>query len=131
MSTLAFATIPERFRTEASSMFSLMRNLGSSIGVSVVMAFLARYIQINHASLAALITPFRDAMSFAPKAWDWSTAAGAMTLNAEVTRQASMIAYVDDFQLCMWVTLAAIPLIALLRGPPRGRKLDTLAAAME
>ena len=45
------------------------------------------------------------------------TPAGIAVLNNEVTRQASAIAYVDDFLLMMWVTLLAAPLLLLLRKP--------------
>ena len=39
-------------------------------------------------------------------------------VNGEINRQAAMVAYIDDFWLMMWVTLAAVPLVVLLR-PPR------------
>jgi DHA2 family multidrug resistance protein len=57
------------------------------------------------------------------------------TLNAEVTRQAATIAYLNDFQLMMWVTLAAIPLLVLLRrpgpAPQRAPSTSATAAALE
>ena len=62
LSTVAFATLEARFRTDAASLFSLVRNIGSSIGISVVTMFLIRNTQINHAELAAHITPFNPAL---------------------------------------------------------------------
>lgn len=58
LSTLAFATLEARFRTDATSLFSLTRNLGSSVGISMVMTLLAQNAQVNHAVLAEHVTPF-------------------------------------------------------------------------
>lgn len=85
---IAEATLPAELRNEATSMFSLMRNIGSSIGIAVVTALLSRNTQINHAVLSEHITPYnRQLEGFA--------ASGALAdpgtltqLNAEVTRQA-------------------------------------------
>ncbi len=117
LSTSTFATLAPHFRTEGTSMYSLMRNIGSSIGISVVVTLLARNTQINHASLAETMQPFRVALApeNLPKIWDWTTTAGTVALNAEVTRQALTIAYLDDFKLIMWITIASIPLLLVLR----------------
>jgi DHA2 family multidrug resistance protein len=103
-------------------MFSLMRNIGSSIGISVVVTLLSRGTQAAHAGLVETITPIRDAVrpEALPQAWDWTTTAGAAALNAEVTRQASLIAYLADFRLMMWITLLAVPLVMVLAAPKRG-----------
>ncbi len=121
LSTLTFATLAPKYRNEGSSMYSLLRNLGSSIGVSIVVARLAQMTQVNHAVIAEHVTPFRDALNPAilPQAWNWTTQAGAMALNAEVTRQAATIAYVDDYRFLMYVLLAAAPLVVLLRPPKK------------
>ena len=55
---VAFATLKSSLRNEGAAMFSLSRNLGSSIGISVVETLLTRNTQIAHASLAEHITPF-------------------------------------------------------------------------
>ena len=119
LSTITFATLAPQFRNEGTAMYSLLRNIGSSIGISVMMTLLGRNIQINHASLVTLLTPFSQALQSVGPVWDPHTAAGALALNGEVNRQAATIAYLEDFRLMMWVSLLAIPLIALLRGPRR------------
>jgi DHA2 family multidrug resistance protein len=96
-----------------------MRNIGSSIGISVVMTRLAQGTQVNHALLAESVTPFRPLLQF-PDAWSPATTAGLVALNNEVSRQAATMAYLQDFRLMMVVVLAAIPLLLLLRGPRRG-----------
>ena len=117
LSTVAFATLEARYRTDATSLFSLVRNIGSSIGISVVIMFLTRNTQINHAELSAFISPFNPVLwSISPQA-----ATGDPTALSQVDllvyQQAAMIAYVNDFKLMMLVTLAAIPLALFLRKP--------------
>ena len=120
LSTLAFATLRPELRTEASSLFSLMRNLGSSIGVSVMATLFAQNSQVNHAELAAHVSPFNPALdSFAMPSGmsvgEGGTAALAY-LNKLATTQAQMISYLDDFKMMAIVTLACIPMLLLLRG---------------
>ncbi|MES1151804.1 MAG: DHA2 family efflux MFS transporter permease subunit, partial [Dongia sp.] len=137
LSTITFSTLDPRLRTEAAGLFSLLRNIGSSIGISVVTALLSESTQINHAILAEHVTPFNPMMQWPqlPAAWSLDTTAGMAALNGEVTRQAATIAYLNDFQFMMWVTLAAIPLLVLLRrpgqAPQRGPSTSATAAALE
>ncbi|HEX6999471.1 MAG TPA: DHA2 family efflux MFS transporter permease subunit [Gammaproteobacteria bacterium] len=117
LSTAAFATLAPRYRNEGTAMFSLIRNIGSSVGISIVMTVLGQQTQVNHAALAEHVTPFRDALHapWLPPVWDWTTTAGAVALNGEVTRQAVTIAYLNDFRLMMYLSLLAAPLLLLLR----------------
>ena len=120
LSTIAFATLAPQLRTEAAGIFNLVRNAGSSVGVSIVMALLAANTQVAHASIAAHVTPYLHLRGAGlPLLWNPHSAAGLAALNLEVTRQAAMVAYVDDFFFMMVVTLAAVPLIALMRNPRR------------
>ncbi len=118
LSTIAFATLPQQLRTEGAGIFNLARNAGSSVGVSIVMAAFAANTQVAHASIAEHLTPFLRTPVL-PHLWNLRSAAGLAALDGEVTRQAAMVAYVDDFILMMVVTLAAVPLIALMRNPRR------------
>ncbi len=114
ISTVAYSTLPMAARTEAAGIFSLMRNIGSSVGISIVMTLLARNTQINHAEIASRLTPFGDSMAQLPATFG-DSAGGLAALNAEVTRQASGIAFLNDFWLMMVMTVVAIPLLLLLR----------------
>jgi DHA2 family multidrug resistance protein len=114
LSTVTFSTLAPHFRNEGTAMFSLMRNLGSSIGVSIMVTLLARQTQINHSILAEHVTPFNPNLG---GDWQADTSAGLMALNGEVTRQAAAIAYLDDFRVMMVIILLAMPLVALLRNP--------------
>ncbi len=113
----AFATLDPRLRTDGSSLLNLFRSLGASAGIAWMTVLLARNIQIAHADLGANITAATGSMV------DFSTTDRfqrlgdtAMSLiDAEVNRQAAMIAYIDDFWLMMWITLAAAPLVLLMK----------------
>ena len=119
LSTVTFATLPAELRTQGTSIYSLMRNLGSAIGISVTGALLISNTQLNHAEIAAYVTPFNHAlMSGAPSHfWNPMHAAGAAALNAVVTREATVIAYTDDFKLMMIISIIALPLVLALRKP--------------
>ncbi|MBE2276266.1 MAG: DHA2 family efflux MFS transporter permease subunit [Rhodobacteraceae bacterium] len=117
LSTVAFATLAPQFRADATSLFSLVRNIGSSIGISVVSYLLTRNIQVNHSELAAAINPFNPVLRQLSPAAVGGDASALSSLDGLVNAQAAMIAYVDDFWLMMWITLAAIPLAFLLKRP--------------
>jgi DHA2 family multidrug resistance protein len=117
LSTVAFATLDARYRTDAASLFSLVRNLGSSIGISIVTVVLARNVQINHAELSAGMTPFNPNLAGASPAAAGGDVAALSQIDNLVNVQAQMISYLDDFKLMMIVTLCAIPLALLLRKP--------------
>jgi len=123
LSTLTFVTTKPEHRLDATSMFSLIRNVGSGVGISVVTTVLAQMNQVNHAELAERITlnsqPVRDILSV-------PSTPGLMQsiLNSLVSQQSAMLAYLDDFQLMLWITLASIPIIFLLRRPKTQVKAD-------
>jgi len=134
LSTLTFATLPAQLRTEAAGLFSLMRNIGASVGISVVETLLARSIQINHAELAEHVNPYSAALRALPanSLWSMHTAIGQAMLNDEINRQASMMAYIGDFKFMMVVTLLVVPLLFLLRNPHhRPSRVAQLEGAVE
>jgi DHA2 family multidrug resistance protein len=117
LNVIAFGTIDAKFRTTAASLLNLARNIGGSVGISVVTLLLARNLQVSHSDLASHITPYalppiNPAITRGlPPVTDTMVA----MMDAEINRQALMIAYIDDFYLMMMVTLAAIPLLLLIR----------------
>ncbi len=116
LSTMAFSTLPGALRNEGTSFFNLLRNIGSAIGISVVETLLVRNTQSMHAALATHVTPYTALPGHVETVAEAPPAILA-PLNAELTRQAAMVAYNDDFQLMMVLTLAVIPLLFLLRKP--------------
>jgi len=121
LSAAAFSTLPTTLRTDGAAMFSLLRNLGSSIGVSVMTALLSQGRQLHRAHLVEHVTPFHPAMREAPEAWSLDSLSGLARLSAEVSRQADILAYLGDFRILMMVTLLPIPLLLILRPPRAGR----------
>jgi MFS transporter, DHA2 family, multidrug resistance protein len=117
---IAFATLPSAIRTEAASIYSLMRNLGSAIGISITGALLQINTQVNHALIAADVNPFNRALEAGAAArwWNPGSTHGLAMLNQEVTRQAAIIAYVDDFKLMLVLAIIVTPLLLLTRGSP-------------
>lgn len=128
LQTLAFETLATRFRTTGAALLNLSRNIGGSIGISVVSTELVRITQISHADIAAHVTQ-RNIPSLNPALLENLGRYGNAVLaylNAEVTRQALFIAYLDDFKLMMLVTFVILPLLLFMRrgnqvgggGPP-------------
>lgn len=114
LSTIAFSTIDPIYRADATSLFSLVRNIGSSIGISIVTVMLTHNLQINHAELAAGISPFNpNITSLLPSVNPTSL----QILDGLVNQQALMISYLDDFKLMMIITLCALPLAWILKKP--------------
>jgi DHA2 family multidrug resistance protein len=124
LSAATLSTLPAESRTDGAGLYSLSRNIGSSVGISVVNALLTRNTQVNHAAIAQHVTAVNRALENPAIAHAWSpfTAAGRAALDAVITTQAQIIAYIDDYKLLMIATLAVIPLVLVFRRPPRGRE---------
>jgi len=133
LSTVTFATLPAELRTQATGIYSLMRNIGSAIGISVTGALLESNTQINHALIADEVTPFNRGLwsGAAFRFWDPLHLRGAALLNEEVTRQASTIAYIDDFKLMLILAVATLPLVLLIRPGRAAAVGNDHAAAMD
>jgi DHA2 family multidrug resistance protein len=130
LSVVTLSTLAPERRAEGAGLYSLSRNIGSSIGISVVNSLLTRNTQVNHAEIARNVTSvnrtFEDlAIS---QFWDPISAAGRTALDAMITQQAQIIAYIDDYKLLMIATLAAIPLLIIFQKPPRDAATDSMHA---
>jgi DHA2 family multidrug resistance protein len=135
LSTVAFVTLPNHLRTEGSAILTLVRNLGSSIGISMVIAQLTNTTIRMHAHLAEYVTPFNDALQAPTVAsiLDTTTATGRAMLDTLITQQAAIIAYANDFKLLMALTLATIPLVFCIGSSrmPRPQQAQEPAHALD
>ncbi|HXH71754.1 MAG TPA: DHA2 family efflux MFS transporter permease subunit [Mariprofundaceae bacterium] len=124
LSSIAYATLPPEHRNEAASVFSLLRNIGSSIGISIMFTELSRRAQANHSYLGEQINPFNPwfTQPHLPSAMDPSTTLGLAALNGMVTRQAELIGYLFDFRVMMVMALLTMPLVLLMRQPQQVAK---------
>jgi DHA2 family multidrug resistance protein len=130
LSTISFSTLPRSVLTQGTAIFSLMRNIGSSIGIAILEALFVENTQIVHSRLVEQLRP-DNPLAQAPyllSPYSLSTTTGIAALNAEVTRQAQMVAYIDDFKLMMVIALLVAPLVLLLH-KPRGVSAPSPAAA--
>jgi DHA2 family multidrug resistance protein len=113
LSSASLATLPAEQRTEGAGLYNLSRNIGSSVGISVVNALFTTSTQVNHAELATHVSAVNRAFDTPSVSQFWNplTAAGRAALDAMITQQAQIIAYIDDYKLLMIATLAMLPLL--------------------
>lgn len=117
LTVLTFATLPPRLRTEGAAINALLRNLGASIGLAVLVSMLASNTQQNRADIVEKFTPFHPGWPLG------RTLHGAdpgllAVWDAEINRQAALIGYLNDFRIMMICSLVLIPLLFLMRRPP-------------
>jgi DHA2 family multidrug resistance protein len=117
LTTIAFATLDVKYRNEGAAMFTLTRNIGSAVGISMLQALTIRNGAAVHSRLVEGVRPDNPALS---QGFDFDVPSAVAALNAQITRQAAMVSYVDAFWLLFLLTLAVIPLLLLMRGPRGG-----------
>ncbi len=117
--TMSFATLPSKHRTDGAVLLNLTRSIGGSIGISLLTTMLARNAQVSHADLAVHITGYNipGLNTGLAEQLGTSGAAALAAANAEITRQALMIAYLDDFYMMMIIAAVAVPLVLFLKPP--------------
>jgi len=131
LSTMAFATIAPNLRADATAIFSLVRNLGQGIGISLVSAVLSSMVQVNHAELAERLTATSPAVAAQMPGLLGGNGQVLAMVNGLVQQQSAMLSYLDDFWLMMLLSGASIPLILLLRGPKKAPPKSREQAALE
>ncbi|MDO8913386.1 MAG: DHA2 family efflux MFS transporter permease subunit [Phenylobacterium sp.] len=126
LSKLAYVTLDQSHRVEGTIVATMARSLGSSVGISIVLAAVLRNNAAGHSELASRIDPsspmLRDLL---PSLMDPRTESGLWLLNSEVARQSGMIGYVNIFMWMALVVCVTVPAVFLLR-PPRTPAPDTL-----
>ena len=118
LQVLAFATLPGQYRTDGASLFSLFRNIGAAIGVSVTSSMLVHNTQVLHQEIGGAVTPFNRALTGGGPVehfWDPATRHGAALLDAVINQQALITAYVDDYKMMIFTTAPMLLLLLLMR----------------
>ncbi|MCV0384307.1 MAG: DHA2 family efflux MFS transporter permease subunit [Erythrobacter sp.] len=126
LSTIAFATLDPRLRNEGAAMFTLIRNIGSAIGISVLQAMTIRNGSIVHSRLVEGVRPDNPVLNRAIPDFDFGMAEAVARFNAEITRQAAMVSYIDAFHFLFITTVVVSPLILLMRPPRKGAAAPTM-----
>ncbi len=129
LSAATFATLAPSMRAQGTAIYSLIRNIGASIGISLVQTALVRNTSTVHAAITERITAANPAWNNPAIAhvFNLHNPSGVAALDAAVTQQAVMIAYVDDFRLMLVLTLLVIPIIFLVQTPRATTTIDTHA----
>jgi DHA2 family multidrug resistance protein len=126
LNTVAFATLPRELRAEATGLWTLVRNIGASVGISILIARLVSRTTVFHSQLVEHVTPFNDAMRLPnAAALAGHSLRNLALLDGVVTQQAAVIAYSNDFLLMTIISLVAFPLVLMMRAPkaaPRRRR---------
>jgi DHA2 family multidrug resistance protein len=122
LSTAAFATLAPRLRNQGTPIFSLLRNIGGSVGISISQVLLTHGAVQAQSQLAATVAPGNQGLLSLPPGMDPSNPTGLAMLTGELVRQSTLIGYVNDFSVLMLVTLAAVPLLVFIRKPRAAAK---------
>ena len=121
LTTLGFATLDPKYRADGAGVFTLMRNLGASVGISIMEALLTSNTQKVHSRLVETLTNGPSGPPLGMHApFSLNAAAGIAALDGEVGRQSAMVAYVDDFKMMFILGMAVLPLLFFMRPPRRG-----------
>lgn len=120
LSTLAFATLAPHFRNEGAAMFTLIRNLGSSIGISILQVVSYRSAEGVSSRLVEGLRPDNPTVATMSSSYSLTDPTGIAALSAEVDRQARMVSYIDAFWALGIVSVIAMGLILFMRPPRRG-----------
>jgi DHA2 family multidrug resistance protein len=120
LTTVTFSTVAREDMAEATAVYHLLRNLGSSFFISICVAEIVRSTTANYSRLVEALTPFNKLLSLPAVIGQWNveTAGGLAGLSREVARQATMIAYLNAFGLFTAACAVTLPLILLMRGRP-------------
>ncbi len=127
LSTVAFLSLPSHLRTDGTGMLTLVRNVASSAGISVVIANLTSKTTVFYSQLAEHISPFNDALQ-APDVTRWldlATDQGRALADQMLTIQASIMAYANDFMLLTAICVLSIPFVIAIGSTAslRGKKV--------
>jgi len=117
LSVMAFSTLDQRFMSEGMAVFHLLRNIGSSLFISLAFAMVVQSTGANYSRMTEFVTPYSRAMSlpWAMGAWTMETIPGLSRLAREVNRQAAMIGYLNAFSLYTATSMMAIAVVWLAR----------------
>jgi MFS transporter, DHA2 family, multidrug resistance protein len=120
MTVIAFSTLPTEHRAESMANFHLLRNLGSSLFISISVAEIVRTTGTNYARLGEFISPYNKviAMPWATGSWSFDSAADLAQISREIGRQSTMIGYTNAFLMYTVISLTIIPLCLLARRRP-------------
>ncbi len=119
LSLITLSTLPTDLRADGTAFFHLLRNIGSSIFISLSIAVVIRTTKVGYAGMVEQISPFNEnlRLPWVTGAWSTESTPELMALSAEVLRQATMIGYLNAFTAFALTALVALPLVFLAKRP--------------
>ena len=129
LATVAFATLNTRLRNEGTAMYTLIRSLGSAVGISVLQTMTSRNAAIVHSRLVETIRPDNPVLALRAPAFDFHAPRAVAAMDALISRQASMVAYLDGYWILFLTIVAIAPMVVFMRPSKRGTKAVPAAAA--
>ncbi len=117
LTAATFSTLSPRYMDVAAGFYGLIGNLGKSMGVSILVGFYVRDVEVNRTELVGNISLFNDSIRHnpLPNTWGLDSIQSLSALDAQVSYQASMMAYTNDFRLLTFIILACVPLVLLMK----------------
>ncbi len=117
LSIITFSTLNPAFVPDGMALFHLLRNIGSSIHISLSIALVIHTTRVNYAIMTERVTPFNRNFQIPSvvDSWDTETVQGLSAISSEITRQATMIGYLNSFAFFALTAAIAMPLMLLLR----------------
>jgi MFS transporter, DHA2 family, multidrug resistance protein len=115
LSVIVFSTMPQALRNEGAAMFSLTRNIGNAIGISVIQFYYMRYAAQSRAHLVEGVTPESAAVGMAMPDFDFGSIEALSRMNGQIARQAAMVGDVTIYYFIFVLALAMVPLVLLMR----------------
>lgn len=128
LSAIVFATLPSAYRNQGTAMFALTRNIGASLGISLLQRQLTQQQAVVQSRLAEAVRPDAPMLNWNMPGFDLGSNATVAQLTGLISRQASMIAYINVYQLLAVVSFCSLPAIFLMRSPRRQAADPTLMA---
>lgn len=122
LSTIVFSTLDPALRNEGAAVFALVRNIGSSVGISLLQVMTLRNAATVQSRLGEGVRPDNPFLALGLPEFDFAAPLAVSGMHGEIARQAMMVSYVDSFWLLFLMSLALLPIILLMRGPRRAPK---------
>jgi len=126
---IAFPSLDPAQRTEAASVFNLVRSIGSSIGVSIALTIFTRIVATSHSRLVEHVTPYNELLRYewGARGVDITSTAGLAAMERDIVAQARLFAYITDFHLLALAAVAGLPLLLLIGTRRRPVAVDNVA----
>jgi len=130
LNSVAFVTLKPELRDAGTSFYSLVNNIGRSLGVALFSSYLVRSSQTYQSTLTEHVRPDNEIFRHIhlPAPWSLTDPVGLAALERAVVQQAKLLAYIADYQLITVVILVCMPALLFMKNPHKHRAARPAAA---